>query len=355
MRAIAFYLPQYHPIPENDRWWGQGFTEWTNVRKARPLFPGHEQPREPGELGCYDLLDANVRQAQADLAHKAGLAGFCWWHYWFAGKRLLERPFAEVLASGKPDLPFCLGWANESWSGVWHGNPERVLMEQTYPGRIDEERHFGALEPAFHDPRYLAVDGKPLFYVYKPRRIPQCRRFVEHWQDLAVKSGLPGIHFVGEDVYIDSDPWDYRANGFDAVSPNSPGVAFLRLARRRFLPQYLLPRLWHKARDFPVLHRYRDFARYNRVTPGHDDFYPSVLPNWDNTPRVGRRGFVLRDASPELFREQLHFAAAQVAHREPDRQIVFIKSWNEWAEGNYLEPDREHGQGWLDACRDAGL
>jgi len=353
LRAIAFYLPQYHPIPENDRWWGKGFTEWTNVRRAEPLFSGHRQPRIPGELAYYDLLDPQVREAQVELARAAGLAGFCYWHYWFGGKRLLERPFAEVLESGRPDFPFCLGWANESWSGVWHGDPDKVLMAQTYPGPDDEERHFRLLEPAFNDPRYLRVDGKPLFYVYKPRQIPNCRRFIEHWQELAVKVGLNGIHFVGEDVYIDDDPWDYRANGFDAIVPNTPGVAFLRLAKKRFRPRYLLPRMVHKLLGHPVLHRYRDFVEHSRVDPGHDGFYPSVLPNWDNTPRVGRKGFVLTGTSPGLFQQQLECAMEQVAGRTYEKQIVFIKSWNEWAEGNYLEPDQDHGRAYLEVCREA--
>ena len=352
MRAIAFYLPQYHPIPENDQWWGEGFTEWTNVRKAKPLFGGHAQPRIPGELGYYDLRDVETRKAQAGMARSAGISGFCYWHYWFGGKRLLERPFTEVLQSGEPDFPFCLGWANESWSGVWHGNPEKTLMEQVYPGPEDEERHFRLLEAAFHDPRYLTLDGKPIFYVYKPRRIPHCRRFVDHWQNLAVKAGLKGVYFIGEDVYIDENPWDYKANGFDAVVPNSPGVAFLRLAKKRFRPRNLFPRLVHKFLKHPVLHRYSDFVQHNQVELQHDDFYPSIVPNWDNTPRVGRRGFVLTQATPDLFREQLQQAIRQVKDRDADRKLIFIKSWNEWAEGNYLEPDQEHGKAYLDVCRE---
>ncbi len=351
MRAIAFYLPQYHPIAENDQWWGEGFTEWTNVRKARPLFRHHRQPVIPGELGYYDLRDSDTREAQASLASAAGISGFCYWHYWFAGQRLLERPFAEVLDSGQPDFPFCLGWANESWSGVWHGNPDKILMQQSYPGPEDEARHFRLLEQAFKDPRYLTVDGKPIFYVYKPRQIPECLRFVEHWQKLAIEAGLKGIHFVGEDVYIDDHPWDYKANGFDAVVANTPGVAFLRLAKKRFLPRYLLPRAVHKLLRYPVLHKYRDFVAHSQVDPGHGDFYPAVLPNWDNTPRSGRNGFVLTGASPALFRSQLQYAVQQVEPRPPDKQLVFIKSWNEWAEGNYLEPDRKHGSTYLDVCR----
>ena len=352
MRAIAFYLPQYHPIPENDRWWGKNFTEWTNVRKAEPLFRGHRQPKIPGELGYYDLRDRGVRQAQADMARDAEISGFCYWHYWFGGSRLLERPFTEVLESGEPDFPFCLGWANESWAGVWHGNPDQILIQQSYPGRVDEEAHFRLVEPAFRDPRYLRIDGKPIFYVYKPRLIPECSRFVEHWQNLAVKAGLGGVYFIGEDVYIDNDPWDYRGNGFDAVVPNSPGVAFLRLAKKRFLRRYLLPRLIHKLRRYPVLLPYRDFIEHNRVQPEHDNFYPNVVSNWDNTPRVGRRGFVLTRPTPGLFKQQLQRAIQQVEHRPVEHRLVFVKSWNEWAEGNYLEPDQRHGRAYLDVCRE---
>jgi hypothetical protein len=352
MRAIAFYLPQYHPIPENDRWWGEGFTEWTNVRKAKPLFAGHRQPKIPGQLGYYDLLDSEVRLKQANMARAHGISGFCYWHYWFAGQRLLERPFAQVLESGQPDFPFCLGWANESWAGVWHGEPDRILMQQSYPGPKDEENHFRLVEKAFHDPRYLTVEGKPIFYVYKPRLIPDCLRFTQHWQNLAVKSGLNGIHFIAEDVRIDAEPWDYTSNGFDAIVPNSPGVAFLRLARKRFLPRNLLAGLKRKILGQPAQFSYEDFITHNQVHPGHDDFYPSVVPNWDNTPRVGQRGYVLTQRSPALFGQQLQAAMQQVEERSTDRRLVFLKSWNEWAEGNYLEPDQDSGSDYLEICRE---
>jgi hypothetical protein len=352
MRAIAFYLPQYHPIPENDCWWGEGFTEWTNVRKARPLFKGHLQPKIPGELGYYDLRDSAARKAQAQLAERNGITGFCYWHYWFGGKRLLERPFNEVLESGEPDFPFCLGWANESWAGVWHGEPNRILMQQSYPGPKDEEKHFRLVERAFHDPRYLKMDGKPIFYVYKPGKIPQCNRFVTHWQNLAIKSGLKGVYFIGEDVEIDTRPWDYKSNGFDAIVANSPGVAFLRLARKRFQARYLLPRIGHRLRRQPTQYSYSDFLAHNLVNPGHDNFYPSVVPNWDNTPRVGQRGFVLTDPNPEYFKQQLQQAVSQLENRPEDQKLLFLKSWNEWAEGNYLEPDEHFGTAYLDVCRE---
>lgn len=353
-RAIAFYLPQYHRIPENDSWWGDDFTEWTNVRKALPLFPGHLQPRVPGKLGYYNLLSAETRAAQAKLASENGLAGFCYWHYWFAGKRLLESPFDEVVRSGQPNFPFCLGWANESWTGVWHGAPDKILMAQTYPGPEDEERHFHNVAEAFFDSRYLTVDGKPIFYIYKPQQLPDPQRFVEHWQNLAIKAGLNGIYFIGEDVYIDESPWNPTASGFDAVVPNMPGVSFLRLAKRRSF-KHLLSLAYRKVVQRPYIFQYQDFVAHSFVAEpsGSDyDFYPCVLPNWDNTPRSGVNGTVLINATPELFRQHLRQAVAQVTHRPQDKRIVFLKSWNEWAEGNFLEPDEIFATAYLQVCRD---
>ena len=215
-RLIAFYLPQFHPIPENDLWWGPGFTEWTNVAKAKPLFRRHYQPRLPADLGFYDLRVPEVRAAQAKLARDSGIEGFCYWHYWFAGKRLLERPFSEVLNSGEPDYPFCLGWANESWSGIWHGAPNRILMEQTYPGTWDYERHFYAVLDAFQDARYIRVRNKPLFVIYRPLEIPKCPAFIEQWQTLASKNGLDGIHFVAHTTPR-SCAGQFEKIGFQAV------------------------------------------------------------------------------------------------------------------------------------------
>lgn len=351
-RLIAFYLPQFHPIPENDNWWGKGFTEWTNMAKARRLFPGHDQPRVPADLGFYDLRLPESRESQAELAAAHGIGGFCYWHYWFAGKRLLEAPFQEVLRSGKPALPFCLGWANETWSGVWHGNPNRILMEQTYPGPQDEERHFHAVSEAFFDDRYLTVEGKPIFYIYKPQQIPHPQRFVEHWQNLALKAGLKGIYFIGEDVYLDENPWNPKRSGFDAVVPNNPGVAILRLSKKN-TPKYLSFRIMNRFLGYPNLYEYRDFIAANHVEAAGDyDFYPCVLPNWDNTPRSGSKGTVLINATPELFRQHLRRAIDQVISRPKDKRIIFLKSWNEWAEGNSLEPDLTSGRALLEICRD---
>ena len=199
VRIVALYLPQFHPIAENDQWWEPGFTEWTNVAKARPRFPGHYQPRLPGELGFYDLRVPETREAQAALAKAHGIEGFCYWHYWFGnGRRLLERPFTEVLRSGTPDLSFCLAWANGTWTGIWHGAPDRILIEQTYPGESDERAHFEVVAEAFEDPRYLRVDGRPVFYIYDPSALPDPQNFLDRWRNWAHDRGLGGVFFIGQ-------------------------------------------------------------------------------------------------------------------------------------------------------------
>ena len=191
-RVLAFYLPQFHPIPENDEWWGRGFTEWRNVAKARPLYGRHYQPRIPADLGMYDLRVPETRAAQADLARAYGVEAFCYWHYWFAGRRILERPFNDVLRMKEPNFPFCLAWANQTWTGIWHGLHDKILIEQTYPGREDYIAHFRAVLPAFLDDRYVRVDGKPLFYVYVPKELPNSREFTDLWRELALEAGFNG-------------------------------------------------------------------------------------------------------------------------------------------------------------------
>ena len=347
-RIIAFYLPQYHPIPENDAWWGRGFTEWTNVAKATPLFAGHTQPRLPADLGFYDLRVPEVRESQAELARVHGVEGFCYWHYWFAGKRLLERPFLEVLRSGRPSLPFCLGWANDSWSGIWHGCPDQLLMEQTYPGEDDDRAHFEFVREAFSDPRYICVDGKPLFLIYKPYQLREPERFIGRWQKWAVEAGLPGVYFV---AHVNSLNWEAAAKGFDAVVPHNPGVTtWFHFHPNPGSPD---PSPLVRGRQ-PDIMEYADYARHALPPlPTDIDSFPCALPNWDNTPRCGRAGMVLTGSTPQLFEAHLNAAIDQVRDRVPDKRIVFVKSWNEWAEGNYLEPDAEFGQAYLEACRRA--
>jgi hypothetical protein len=327
-RAIAFYLPQYHPIPENDAWWGPGFTEWTNVTRARPLFRGHHQPNLPSDLGLYDLRVPEVREAQAALARGHGLEGFCYWHYWFGnGRRILERIFSEVLETGKPDFPFCLAWANESWTGVWHGRSDSVLMEQQYPGITDYEAHFNAVLPAFKDRRYIRVDGKPLFLIYNPGLIPNLPEFGTLWRRMALVSGGPGI-------LIDRMPRGITRNVGDRISRHLLGKRSLDIVIRDLF-------------RIPKNRKYRDFADSCLTAPIPDYEYPIVIPNWDNTPRSGVNGVVLQDSSPEAFAALLRRACRLVKSRNPQQRLIFIKAWNEWAEGNYLEPDVRFGSRFL--------
>jgi lipopolysaccharide biosynthesis protein len=346
-RLIAFYLPQFHPIPENDEWWGKGFTEWTNVAKAKPFFPGHYQPHIPADLGFYDLRVPETRLAQAEMARQHGIEGFCYYHYWFAGKRLLERPFNEVLKSREPSLPFCLCWANETWSGKWHGCPDRVLIEQTYPGPEDDAQHFAVLAEAFADDRYLKVDDKPLLVVFSPKGLPEPRRTTDLWRDLARRRGFPGLHLVG----VGNAPWSPGESGFDAATPeNLPRAKWVDGESGRTRP---LKRSLRRMLHYPLeVYPYEKAIRYFLVPEGADArVYPCVIPNWDNTPRCGLAGRVLHKSTPKLFRRHLRATLDQVAHKPLDHRIVFIKSWNEWAEGNYLEPDLKYGYGYLEAIR----
>jgi hypothetical protein len=362
-RLIAFYLPQYHPIPENDQWWGKGFTEWTNVAKTTPLFSGHYQPRIPADLGFYDLRVPEVRMAQAKMAQEHGIEGFCYWHYWFAGKRLLERPFAEVLKSGEPKFPFCLAWANQTWTGIWHGAPDRILIKQTYPGIKDYETHFYELLDSFTDERYIKIDGKPVFVVYKPKGLPEPKVFTDIWRELAIKSGLQGLYFIGN---VADPSWLPEENGFDASVLDSIPImcrkinsfyngykGYTKLMLNKILNRSL-KRLSLKMFHKPTIYSYQDAIKVlfsNQETTFEE--FPCVIPNWDNTPRSGSNGLVLHNSSPELFRTHLKEAIARVGHKDREKRIIFIKSWNEWAEGNYLEPDLKFGRAYLEVIKDA--
>lgn len=370
-RVIAVYLPQYHPIPENDEWWGKGFTEWTNVAKARPLFRGHYQPHLPADLGFYDLRLPEVREAQAQLAREAGIEGFCYWHYWFGGgRRLLERPFQEVLASGKPDFPFCLGWANHDWTNTtWTRrsafSPEKILMKQTY-SEEDYVLHFQALLGAFRDKRYLAVDGKPLFMVFEPKLLPDAAKFIAIWRDLARQNGLPGIHFVGNQFNVSFRKWDGQVQlprldeagrlyqsvldmGFDAV--NSNGIIRAEVAVkgpvRRFARQ-----TWNRFFNATMLDRYRydQIIRHLFVPEDRwENVYPTLVPNWDRSPRCGRKAAIFTDCTPQNFEKAVERALELVRDKPFERRLLFVQSWNEWGEGNHLEPDLRYGRGYLEA------
>jgi len=361
VRAIAFYLPQFHPIPENNRWWGNGFTEWTNVAKAKPLFSGHYQPHIPADLGFYDLRVPEVREAQAEMAQKYGIEGFCYYHYWFAGKRLIERPFNEVSRSGKPDFPFCLCWANQTWTGIWHGVPGRVLVKQTYPGIEDYTAHFYSVLDAFSDERYITINGKPVFVIYNPENLPDALQFTDLWRELAIKSGLKGLYFIGNSW----NSLNLQANGFDAGYMD--GMANIKNKMNWISRSYIdkivnklirkdLINCKHWYRKFfkkPVVYLYKDVVKYAipEIKTNLTQF-PCVIPNWDNTPRSGENGIVFHNSTPALFRMQLAKAISQAQrYNDPELKLIFIKSWNEWAEGNYLEPDLKFGHAYLEALQ----
>lgn len=356
-RVLAYYLPQFHPIPENDEWWGKGFTEWTNVGKAKPLFPGHYQPRVPADLGYYDLRVPETRKAQADMAREYGVEGFVYWHYWFGnGKRLLERPFNEVLASGEPDFPFALAWANETWKGFDYGsnNERNALIEQMYPGDEDYVAHFETILPAFQDKRYITCDGKPIFFIYNTNNLPDLKHFISLWNKLAQESGLKGIYFIAhiQDLYTSTSIEEYlntmKNNGFDAINIVN---RFRRGVNQLSIPMRIMRKIFHKwlkltpeifPYDIDVMHT--EYDEYENVIP-------TITPNWDHTPRSGYRGVVLKDSTPDKFEKAMKIAIRSVQNKPYDKRMIIIKSWNEWAEGNYLEPDLKFGKAYLEALK----
>jgi hypothetical protein len=348
-RIIAFYLPQFHPIPENDQWWGKGFTEWTNVGKAKPLFWGHYQPRVPADLGYYDLRVPETREAQAQLARDAGIEGFCYWHYWFGnGRRLLERPFNEVLQSGKPDFPFCLAWANEDWKGFPIGlkNNREILIEQKYFGTKDYVDHFYTILPAFKDSRYIMVDDKPLFMIYKPLDNPEISVFIESWRKLAAENGLSGIYFVGQ--CMNRKELDlFKPIDLDAINI----VAINECMIERSLGERIVYRIYKKIFRLPYVTTYKKAMKHFLYTniDGQEKKIPTIISGWDHTPRSGKNGLVFKNYTPELFRKHVELV---IKHVNPDQNIIFLKSWNEWAEGNYIEPDLKFGCKYLDVLRD---
>lgn len=352
-RFIAFYLPQYHPIPENDEWWGKGFTEWTNVARAKKLFPGHKQPRIPADLGFYDLRIPEVREAQAELARAAGIEGFCYWHYWFGnGKRLLERPFNEVVASGKPDFPFCLAWANHSWKKkLWDPNApgkDIMLIEQEYPGESDYINHFYTLLPAFQDKRYIRVNGKLLFMIYQAKGFKDITLFIQLWRNLARENGLDNFYFVT----TDADSRNKNENiqlGFDAIY-NSDQYNIHHHCNILFkLLFFFLRKI-----GLPTIFSYKKAIKYMVIDDcKNNNVIPCIVPNWDHSPRSGRNAILLYNSHPKYFKKLVKHALNIINNKPAEEQIIFIKSWNEWGEGNYMEPDLEYGKGYLTALREA--
>ncbi len=373
-RVIAYYLPQFHPIPENDKFWGKGFTEWTNVGSAKPLFKGHYQPRVPADLGYYDLRLPEVREEQAKLAKEAGIEGFCYWHYWFGGgKELLERPFNEVVDTGKPDFPFCLGWANHSWSTrTWTSSKTKykqvMIAEMKYLGEEDHINHFYKYLKAFKDKRYIKVDGKLLFVIFAPRDFVDFPKFKEIWNKLAEKEGLKGFHFVGmtenfrlhtadgkfRNVFskkdCSKDYYNYILSlGFDAV--NSRGGNGAQVKSETAL-QYYAKRFIQKVLHVDIVLR----IKYSKIIKNYyvendsmEQVYPTIIPNFDRSPRSGKKtNNIWYDSTPELFGKMVSKALELIRNKQDEHKILFLQSWNEWGEGNYMEPDLKFGHEYID-------
>ncbi len=353
-RFIALYLPQYHSTPENDKWWGKGFTEWTNAAKARPLYKGHVQPHLPADLGFYDLRFPEVKQAQAELARKAGIEGFCYYHYWFGnGKTLLEKPFQQVLQSGKPDFPFCLCWANHSWyKKQWNPDAKgtnKLLIEQTYPGDEDYIAHFYYLLPAFKDDRYIKINGKLFFIIYDPNGFTDVKHFMELWRNLAQKNGLNDFYFVATDADSRFKALSF-AKGFDAIY----NVDTMNIHHHLSTFKKVLLMIGRKYFKRPTVFKYKDAMAY--MIPDdckNDGVIPCIAPNWDHTPRSGVFGMLLENPHPQYFKQLAKQAIDVVRNKPYEEQIIIIKSWNEWGEGNYMEPDLEYGQGYINSLREA--
>ncbi|MBR3979881.1 MAG: glycoside hydrolase family 99-like domain-containing protein [Bacteroidales bacterium] len=348
-RLIAFYLPQFYPTPENDEWWGKGFTEWTNVGRAKPLFKGHYQPRVPADLGYYDLRIPEIRIQQAELAKEAGIEGFCYWHYWFAGQRLLDKVFYEVVETGVPDFPFCLCWANHSWKAkTWdHKIPDKMLKEQTYPGMEDYKNHFYAMLPAFKDSRYIKIGGKLLFGIFAPLDIPDFVVFKEYWNRLANENGLEGFHFFAYNPKPVKTP-EIQKKNFDSVVEDAYSEAIVNRSNKivyffKMFSKYVLRR--------PLITKYSRYVKYCLQSVSlEENIFPCILPNYDHTPRSGRKGLLLHNSTPELWGHLLKGVIKNrqnVNFKKEDSNLIFIKSWNEWGEGNYMEPDLKYGKKYI--------
>jgi len=351
LRPVAIYLPQFHPIPENDTWWGKGFTEWTNVTKAQPLFRGHYQPHLPADMGFYDLRLAEVRQAQATLAKEHGIYGFCYYHYWFNGQRILEKPFEEVLASGKPDFPFMICWANENWTRSWDGQEKDVLLKQDYSFE-DDLAHIRYLCRAFADCRYIRVAGKPIFAVYRPALFPDIQRTIEIWRKEAYRQGIGEIYLV----YVQSFGMtcDPASIGFDAAIEFQPDFSNLPSPQSGRLRDWVSNKIEMKASAYAKnkIISYEAFVHRMMEKPRPPyKIFPGITPMWDNTARRKVNALVLDKSTPKLYGQWLRHIVQQFHPYTSEENFIFLNAWNEWAEGNHLEPCLRWGRAYLEETK----
>lgn len=376
LRAIAIYLPQFHPVPENDAWWGKGFTEWRNVAKAKPLFKGHNQPHLPADLGFYDLRVSEVREQQAALAKEYGIYGFCYYHYWFNGRRILERPFHEVFESGTPDFPFMLCWANENWSRTWDGGSKEILIEQKYSPE-DDRLHIQSLIPYFKDKRYIRIDNKPVFAIYRSKHVPDMTATIKTWREEAMKHDLElylcrfesclegGKEYLspGFDAAIDFQPWGRDMNEYKSIQISKKIKSFNyrleNLVYRKIISAASAKKYqWYKQRSNGQLlnHHIFDYSDYlnfvmNKPLPDYKVF-PGVTPMWDNTARQTKHPGIALNSNPDLYKKWLEHVMITFKPFGEEENFVFINAWNEWAEGCHLEPCQRWGRKFLEVTRD---
>lgn len=364
-KIIALYLPQFHPIPENNEWYGKGFTEWTNVAMAKPLFKGHKQPRIPADLGFYDLRLHEVLYAQADMAKKYGIDAFAFYDYWFGdGKRLLEKPLESILSDKKYKFPFMLHWANGSWfKKMWNadGSGDQLLIEQTYPGKDDAIKHFYALLPAFKDQRYIRIEGKIPFTIDQPMKSVEIINMMSTWRELAKKERLEDFLFIAHSAH--REEVDALNRGGAEALLGQEGLyhgaydAFIDSQYRKVMYTDLAAKgkfVLRKKIGLPNVYKYEEaikvaFGPYDK----DPRCFPEVFPRFDHSPRSKGKELIYVEDSPELFREYMLLALDAVKDKPEERQLIFIRAWNEWGEGNYLEPDIESGLKYLEAIRSA--
>jgi lipopolysaccharide biosynthesis protein len=339
IKAIAFYLPQFHPIPENDRWWGTGFTEWNNVTRGKPQFAGHYQPHLPGELGFYDLRLIEVQKRQIELAKTYGLHGFCYHHYWFGGTRLLRQPLDQLLTHPDLDFPFCLCWANENWTRRWDGEDDEVLIAQRHSPE-DDLAFIRDIEPALRDRRYIRVGERPLLIVYRPALFPDIKATATRWRDYCRGAGIGDLFLASTQAFDRHDPKEF---GFDATiefAPNNMGAPVITAQFRGVNPRFN-----------GTVYDYNYLVEYSRqYEPAEYPLFRTVTPMWDNEPRRPGRGTVFANSSPARYAEWLENACRYADDcLRPEEAFVFVNAWNEWAEGAHLEPDRRYGYAYLEA------
>lgn len=364
MKIIAFYLPQFHEIPENNKWWGKGFTEWVNVKKATPLFDGHYQPRVPLNDNYYNLLDKNILKWQVDLANKYNLYGFCFYHYWFSGKKLLEKPVELFLNNKELNTNYCLCWANESWTNTWANGNSKIIMEQSYGTEKDWENHFNYLLQFFKDKRYIKEDNKPLLVIYRPELIDCLDKMLDYWNQLARKNGFNGISYAYQNVSYKLSN-NYKEKLFNYAIEYQPNwtlalkdLTKLKIAKKQFLT-FVEKKMKINLREKMQKTKKLNVVEYDEIwkfilnsKPQTSISVPGAFVDWDNTPRKGKRGLVINNATPEKFEIFLN-KLIKKTKEEYKKDMIFIFAWNEWAEGGYLEPDEKNKYGYLEAIKNA--